>query len=372
METLKTIPTLSYHHTLNPLNAASFAGLRYVSDQSPGIQRLRAGKGFLYRDGKGRLVREKEILSRIRALAIPPAWQGVWICSHEHGHLQAVGRDSRGRKQYRYHAKWRKIRDETKYHKMIAFGKSLPKLRKRVARDLKHPGLSRNKVIATVIRLLEVTLIRIGNEEYAQENHHFGLTTLRNRHVTVGRSSIRFQFRGKSGVLRSVQINDPKLARIVKRCQDLPGHELFQFIDDEGKRHCLDSADVNSYLRETLGEEFTAKDFRTWAGTVLAAQALIAFEETTLVTQLKKNVVKAVEQVAQRLGNTRAVCRKSYIHPTVVEAYLQGILVRGLSMTSVSKTFSAKSGLSPQEKIVLCFLQDRLRRESLPPRRRAA
>ncbi|HEY2748441.1 MAG TPA: DNA topoisomerase IB [Polyangia bacterium] len=310
---------------LDPLEAAAEAGLRWIGDDVPGIRRIRAGKGFRYVDERGHAVRDKKTLARIAALVIPPAWRGVWICASPNGHMQATGRDARGRKQYRYHARWREKRDETKYDKMILFGLALPKIRARVDEDLGRPGLPREKILATVVRLLETTLIRVGNEEYARTNHSYGLTTLRDRHVDVDGAELRFEFRGKSGVRRAVSLHDRRLARIIRRCQDLPGHELFQYLDDDGARRAIDSQDVNDYLREVTGQEITAKDFRTWNGTVLAAAALCAASRDG-ARPSKRQVARCIEEVAARLGNTKAVCRKCYVHPKVIDAYLDGSL----------------------------------------------
>jgi DNA topoisomerase-1 len=344
--------------------AARVAGLVYVSDASPGIRRLRAGKGFRYIGPDGKPVRNREELRRIRALVIPPAWTAVWICTNPNGHIQAVGRDARGRKQYRYHPRWREVRDETKYERVIAFGQALPHIRARAEHDLARPGLPREKVLATVVRLLETTLIRVGNEEYARHNGSFGLTTMRDRHVEISGQTIRFEFRGKSGVRHNVDVSDRQLAGIVKQCQDLPGYELFQYLDADGQRHSIDSTDVNAYLREISGQEFTAKDFRTWAGTVLAARVLREFEAFDSQTQAKQNIVRAIEAVAKRLGNTRTVCRKCYVHPAVLEAYLDGSLVQTLSQRAEEEIVDSLSELPPEEAAVLAFLQQRLKREA--------
>jgi len=310
----------------DPVLSAKEAGLRYVSDAQPGIRRKKAGKGFYYVDADGKRIRDKDTLKRIRALVIPPAWTDVWICANPRGHLQATGRDARGRKQSRYHPRWREIRDETKYERMLIFGTALRSIRMRLEEDLALPGLPRNKVLATIVRLMERTLIRVGNDEYARENHSYGLTTMRGKHVQVNGSTVVFRFRGKSGKQHTVGVEDRRLARIVRQCQDLPGYELFEYLDESGETHKVDSADVNDYLREISGQDFTAKDFRTWAGTVLASLALREFEEFTSETQAKKNVVEAIKAVAQRLGNTPAVCRKCYVHPAVLECYLAGKL----------------------------------------------
>jgi DNA topoisomerase-1 len=348
----------------DPVAAARAAGLRYVRDDRPGIRRVRRGGGFGYTDPDGRSVTDEETLGRIRALAIPPAWTDVWICPSPNGHLQATGRDAKGRKQYRYHPRWREVRDETKYDRMVAFGLALPRLRARVEADLARPGLPREKVLATVVRLLETTLVRVGNSEYARANGSFGLTTLRDRHVEVEGGTVRFAFRGKSGVRHRIDVRDRRLAQVVRRCRDLPGQELFQYVDDGGATRAVDSADVNEYLREAAGEEFTAKDFRTWAGTVLAARALEEFRAFDSEAQARRNVVAAVESVAKRLGNTPSVCRKCYVHPAVVDAYLDGTLLESLGRR-VERELTGRLGeLGPEEAAVLAFLQERLRRDA--------
>jgi DNA topoisomerase-1 len=343
----------------DPVAAAKAAGLRYVRDDKPGIRRLRHGKGFRYVDPTGAPVRDADTLARIRSLAVPPACVDVWICPAANGHLQATGRDARGRKQYRYHARWRAARDETKYERVITFGLALPRIRARVEEDLARPGLPREKVLATVVRLLETTLIRIGNEEYARDNQSFGLTTLRNRHVEVEGATVRLAFRGKSGVRHRIDVRDKRLARIVRRLHDLPGQELFGYLE-EGQARSVDSADVNDYLREAAGQDFTAKDFRTWAGTVLAAQALDAFTAFDSETQAKRNVMEAIESVARRLGNTMTVCRKCYVHPAVVDAYLDGTLAESLRRRIERELSERLRELPPEEAVVLAFLQRRL------------
>jgi DNA topoisomerase-1 len=350
-----------------PAHSAKSAGLRYVSDTHPGIARVRAGKSFAYVDADGRKVNDPDVLLRIRQLVIPPAWEKVWICPDERGHIQAVGRDQRGRKQYRYHPKWREVRDETKYEKMIAFVHALPRVRARVRRDLAKPGLPREKVLATVVRLLETTFIRVGNEEYANSNDSYGLTTLQDRHARIAGSSIRFRFKGKSGVEHEIDVADPHLAKIVRKCQELPGAELLQYVDEEAKVRDIGSSDVNDYLREITGQDFTAKDFRTWAGTVLAAVALREFEHVDSKARQKKNIVQAVESVAKRLGNTRAVCKKCYIHPAVFEAFADGSLLQSAA-PRVKKLARSASGLRTDEAAVLELLQKRLAGESKPCR----
>ena len=308
------------------MQSARDAGLRYVSGATRGIQRRKAGSRFRYLAADGTVVRDHATLARIRALAIPPAWESVWICPQANGHVQATGRDARGRKQYRYHARWREVRDESKYDRVAAFARVLPRIRRRVRADLALGGLRREKVLATVVRLLETTFMRVGNEAYARENESFGLTTLRERQVRVRGSRLRFEFRGKSGVEHRIEVSDPLLARIVRRMQDLPGEELFCYLDESGETRVIESADVNAYLRETAGDAFTSKDFRTWAGSLLAARALRALGPCDSPAQAKKNIVQAVEAVSRQLGNTKAVCRKCYIHPAIFDSYLDGTL----------------------------------------------
>ena len=339
--------------------SARAAGLRYVSDESPGISRRRSGRAFRYLHPDGRAVRDRDTLARIRALAVPPAWTEVWICARDDGHVQATGRDARRRKQYRYHRRWHEVRDETKYGRMIAFAEALARIRRRVARDLSLPGLPRAKVLATVVRLLETTRIRVGNEEYARENDSFGLTTLRGRQVRVRGSKLNFRFRGKSGVQHDIELSDPRLAAIVRHMQDLPGEELFQYVDDHGETRGIESADVNGYLRDIAGEDFTSKDFRTWGGTVLAARALRALPPCESAAQGKRNVAQAIETVARELGNTRAVCRKCYIHPAILESYLEGSLHQSMQGARV-------------ETAVVAVLRARRKRDAAEARRSGA
>src|SRR2546423_2764398 len=312
-----------------PAAAAKAAGLRYADTSARGIGRVRAGRGFGYRSPDGRRVRDRAVLRRIRRLAIPPAWTDVWISPHEEDHVQATGRDARGRKQYRYHDRWRETRDTAKYARLLDFARALPRIRGRVAADLRRPGLARERVRATVSRLLEETLIRVGNDEYAKRNRSFGLTTLRDDHVAVRGSKIRFRFRGKSGIQHEVDVTDRRLARIVRELDELPGQHLFQYADADGTPHPVDSDDVNAYLREVAGDDFTAKDFRTWAGTVLAARALARAGAFDGEREGRRNVVAAIDEVARRLRNTRAVSRACYIHPAVIDAYLDGSLLGG-------------------------------------------
>jgi DNA topoisomerase I len=349
-----------HHDPADPAVAARAAKLRYVSDKQPGIRRRRDAHGFTYLNPDGSEVTDEDTLARIRKLAIPPAYEEVWICRIPNGHLQAVGRDARGRKQYRYHARWRLVRDESKFGKMLVFGRILPEIRRRVAEDLGQPGLPREKVLAAIVRLLEMTLARVGNEEYAKANHSFGLTTLRNRHVRVDGNRIAFDFRGKHGLKHHIDLRDRRLARIVKRCRDIPGQDLFRYLDEDGEAHSVDSEDVNDYLRAISGEEITAKDFRTWAATNLAALALKELEAFDTQTKAKKNVVHAVEAVAKLLGNTPAICRKCYIHPAIFDGYLDGSLLDGLKTRAEEALDQPDSGLSAEETAVTAFLSKRL------------
>jgi DNA topoisomerase I len=345
----------------DPAESAKAANLRYVTDSTPGISRRKRRTGFEYIDPSGKVIRDPEELQRFKSLAIPPAWREVWICPLHNGHLQATGRDIKGRKQHRYHPRWREVRDENKYGRILAFAKALPVIREKVDNDLRLPGLPRDKILATVVRLLETSHIRVGNEEYARQNKSYGLATLRNRHVNVSGSTIRFEFRGKSGVEHALDINDRRLAKIIKRCQDLPGYELFQYLDQDGERHTIDSSDVNEYIRQIAGEEFSTKDFRTWAGTVLAARALQQCETAESNSQSKRNIVQAVESVAEILGNTKAVCRKCYIHPAVIQSYIDGSLLRVLSRRVKKKLPGPLHKLEPEEAAVLGLLRTRLK-----------
>ena len=343
------------------MKEATRSGLHYVSDRRPGIKRVRKGDQFNYRLSNGRLVRDAATLKRIKSLVIPPAWQDVWICPDPQGHLQAVGRDARARKQYRYHPRWREVRDETKFNRMIAFGKALPKIRRQVGRELRQQGLGRNRILAAVVRLLELTAFRVGNDEYANHNKSYGLTTLRHHHARVKGSRIQFNFRGKSGKQQCVNVDHPTLSRIVRKCQDLPGQDLFQYLDDEGRVHDVTSGDVNSYLAEITGKDFTAKDFRTWTGTVLAALALREFELVDSKTKAKRNMVEAIERVAKRLGNTPAVCKKCYIHPVIFDSYLDGTLVASLRTSAEREMRRSLTRLRPEEAAVVTLLQQRLK-----------
>lgn len=346
------------------VKAAREAGLRHVSDTRPGITRHRAGKGFGYRLPNGSGLKDDRALARIRALAVPPAYTDVWISTDPLGHIQATGRDARGRKQYRYHPRWREERDGNKYDRLAAFARVLPKIRRRVARDLKAPGLSREKVLAAIVRLLEETRIRIGNESYAKQNRSFGLTTLRNRHAAVNGAKVQFEFVGKGGKKWQVELHDRRLARIVRSCQDLPGQDLFEYRDDGGTVRAVGSADVNAYLREISGQDLSAKDFRTWAGTVLAADALRSLGASQAQRGPKRRIRGMIEEVAEALGNTVAICRKCYIHPRVIEAYLDGSLGDFFAGIPAPKRSPPATALSPAEKAVLALLRRRRRSPS--------
>ena len=327
----------------------------------PGIERKRAGKGFTYVRADGTRLADRKEIARIRALAIPPAYNDVWICPHPNGHIQATGRDARGRKQYRYHPRWREVRDETKFGRLLDFSRVLPAIRAQVERDLSRAGLSREKVLATVVSLLECTGIRVGNDEYARANRSFGLTTLRNRHVEISGSKLRFQFRGKSGKIHDVELTDRRLARIVARCQAIPGETLFQYEDENGVRQTVDSADVNSYLRQIAGQDFTAKDFRTWWGTLLAVAALRELGPAASEREAKSVVLQAIDKVAEQLNNTRAVCRKYYVHPAVFEAYLAGTMLAGLGNGNAKAAAEAAANLSDEERAVVRLLRRQLK-----------
>jgi len=342
---------------LDPAASARIAGLRYVNDETmPGLRRVGSANRVRYVDPSGRTVSDRAELQRIRSLAIPPAWTDVWICPSPLGHLQATGRDARGRKQYRYHPRWREVRDEVKYGRLIAFAEALPGIRARTNNDLRKSGLPREKVLAAVVQLLEKTLIRVGNDEYARENGSFGLTTMRDQHAKIQGQTVRFEFRGKSGIQHAIDLRDRRLARIVKACRDLPGYELFQYVDDDGTRQVIDSGDVNAYLREITGQDFTAKDFRTWAGTVLAAKALAEVAHFASNAEAKRNVVRAIESVAKRLGNTKAVCRKCYIHPAILDAYMEGATISTMKAR-------ARASLNDEETAVVKMIERRLRKK---------
>lgn len=346
------------------MNAAEEAGLRYVSDDQPGYRRKARGDDFDYFDAEGKPIQDEQRLLRLNRLAIPPAWTDVWICPTPNCHIQATGRDARRRKQYLYHERWREIRDENKYDRMIAFGKALPKIRRRVAQDLKLPGLPREKVLATVVQLLERTFIRIGNEEYARDNKSFGLTTMKDRHVEVKGSKLRFRFRGKSGKEHEVDVTDRHIAKIISKLQDLPGQALFQYIDDGGEIRDVNSQDVNEYLREITDDDFSAKDFRTLAGTVLTAVALKAQEKFETKKQAKSNITTAIKAVAKILGNTPAICRKCYVHPAIFESYLDQKSIEGLKQMTEEALEKEDVDLRSSEKAVLKFLDSRLAKKA--------
>jgi DNA topoisomerase I len=349
---------------VDPRNAAEYAGLRYVSDARPGIRRKKAGTGFTYTRLDGARLSEKDVLKRIKSLAIPPAWTDVWICPFADGHIQATGRDARGRKQYRYHTRFREVRDSTKYEHVVAFADALPGLRQRVKEHMALRGLPREKVLATVVHLLETTLIRVGNDEYAEQNSSYGLTTLKNRHVAVDGNEVRFRFSGKSGKQWSLRVRDKRVAKIIKACQELPGQELLQYIDESGNCQDVTSTDVNNYLKEITGKDITAKDFRTWASTVLAAMALNELKSFDSAAQAKRNLREAIEKVAGRLGNTPAICRKCYVHPEVLNSYMDGNLVLELKAKAENELRGDVKSLRPEEAAVLALLRGRLAKEA--------
>ena len=357
---------------VDPRDAAESAGLLYVSDEEPGIRRRKAGKGFSYIRPGGAKVEDEPTLQRIRKLDIPPAWTDVWICPDPHGHIQATGRDDKNRKQYRYHPRWREVRDSTKYEHILEFAQALPAIRARIAEDMARRGLPREKVLATVVHLLETTLIRVGNPDYAKQNKSYGLTTLRDRHVDVDGSELRFEFKGKSGKKWRLRVKDRRIARVVKACQDMPGQHLFQYVDEAGERQAVTSADVNAYLREITGRDVTAKDFRTWAGTVLAAMALREFESFDTAAKAKKNLRAAIENVAARLGNTPTICRQCYVHPEVLNSYLEGSLLEEIKDEVETELREDLDGLKPEEAAVLSLLQRRLTRDLDASRPKAA
>lgn len=349
---------------VDPKDAAESVGLSYVSDETPGITRRKAGRGWSYRDPEGRILKDRDTIERIDKLAIPPAYTAVWICPDPNGHLQATGRDARGRKQYRYHARFREVRDGTKYEHMITFAQSLPTIRRAVAEHMAMRGLPREKVLATVVHLLETTMIRVGNADYAKQNKSYGLTTLANRHVRIEGTELRFRFKGKSGKEWNLKIRDRRVARIVRQSQELPGQQLFQYIDEDGERKGVTSGDVNEYLKTIAGTAITAKDFRTWTGTVLAALALAELERFDSEAAAKRNVRTAIEQVAARLGNTPTVCRKCYVHPEIIDSYLADALVLEVKQEVERELAEDVEGLRPEEALVLAFLQQRLARKA--------
>ena len=348
------------------ISSAEMAGLSFVSDTDAGITRKRRGTGFQYRLPSGEVVTDRAQLARIRKLAIPPAWTEVWICPSAEGHIQATGRDARGRKQYRYHAEWHRVRDEAKYGRLLTFARALPRIRSTVDSHMRERGLGRNKVLATVVHLLETTLIRVGNREYAKANKSYGLTTLQDRHADFSGSTIRFKFRGKTGKEWRLKVSNRRVARIVRSCQELPGQHLFQYEDDDGNVCQVSSADVNAYLREIGGSDITAKDFRTWAGTVLATMALAEFEKFDSATAAKRNIRSAIGTVASRLGNTLTICRKCYVHPEVLKCYLEGELVSSLQQKIRKELREQISVLRPEEAATLVLLQTRLEGRTEP------
>lgn len=337
--------------------SAEAARLRYVNDGTPGFARKRTAKGFRYVDRQGRPLHDKTHLARIKALAIPPAWREVWICPYANGHIQATGIDVKGRKQYRYHKEWRAIRDEAKYAHMLDFALHLPLIREKVDADLAKPGLCREKVLALVIALLEKTMIRVGNDEYARTNRSFGLTTLRNRHVEVQGGRIAFHFRGKSRVEHAIELQNARLARLVRKMKDLPGQALFQYVDDAGERHTVSSSDVNAYLKAMTGRDYTAKDFRTWSGTLHTFQSLTTLEPFENQTQAKKNVVQAITEAARKLGNTPTICRKCYVHPLIIETYMAGKLLEAMAQPAGQES---PAPLEAIERHVIALLQAEL------------
>ncbi len=339
----------------DPRKAARAAHLRYVNDGEPGIRRERAGKGFSYIGPDGQRIHDQATRDRIAALVIPPAWTDVWICVDEDGHIQATGRDDKGRKQYRYHPRWQDIRGETKFNRMMLFGQALPKIRERVEHDLSRRGLPRKKVLAAVVRLLGSTFIRVGNMEYARDNDSFGLTTMRDEHVEIAGATLHFEFRGKSGKDHVVEMKDRRLARIVRSCQDVPGQDLFQYTDDQGNAHRVTSADVNAYIQDASGESFTAKDFRTWGGTMLAIQALAGLEPFADENASKKNLVAMYKSVAEQLGNTVAVCKKYYVYPLIAELYRSGRLADYVSSNERDSDGDVHS-LQQWERVLIAIL----------------
>jgi DNA topoisomerase-1 len=348
---LKQAEELETGLPVEPAEAAAAAGLRYVNPGEPGIRRRRTGRGFTYLNSTGARVSSERVLARIKSLAIPPAWTQVWICPSPHGHIQATGRDKKGRKQYIYHPRWREVRDATKYERMIAFGEALPRIRRRVKQDLSLRGLPREKVLAAVVSLLDETHIRVGNSEYARRNRSYGLTTLRDQHVDIRGSQLEFHFVGKSGKEHDVVVQDQRLARIVKQCRDIPGQHLFQYLDENGERQSIHSDDVNDYLRRITGQDFTAKDFRTWGGTVLALRELRRRGMAETRTKAEKQVREAIKITAEALGNTPAVCRRSYIHPAVLTFYLNGQLGQ---LGAVGRT---RRGMRREEQVLLVLLE---------------
>jgi DNA topoisomerase-1 len=359
IESLDAVQTI-----VDPRDAAESAGLRYVSDERPGIRRKKVGTGFSYVRADGSRLMERGALKRIKALAIPPAWTDVWICPFPDGHIQATGRDAKGRKQYRYHARFREVRESTKYEHVVAFADALPSIRDTVREHMALRGLPREKVLATVVHLLETTLIRIGNDDYAKQNNSYGLTTLKNRHVAVNGNEVRFRFTGKGGKQWSLRVRDRRIAKIIRACQELPGQELLQYIDEQGNCQDVTSSDVNEYLKAITGKDITAKDFRTWAGTVLAAMTLSELQSFDNAAQAKRNLRSAIEKVSARLGNTPTICRKCYIHPEVLNSYLDGNLLLEVKSQVENELRSVVENMKPEEAAVLALLRGRLARQA--------
>lgn len=340
----------------DPKAAARSIKLVYVNDSTPGITRVKNGKGFKYLDKNEEVIKDDETIARIKSLVLPPAWEEVWICHKANGHLQATGKDKRGRKQYRYHEKWVALRNETKFFRLYEFGKKLPKIRKQIKKDIRKKSLAKDKVIAIALELLEKSMIRVGNSYYEKEYGSYGLTTLKDKHVKIKGGGMKIKFKGKKGVMQEIEVRERHLARLVKKCRDIPGQELFQYYDEDGELHSLDSGHINEYLHEVAGEEFTAKDFRTWAGTVNAIKHFSDLDPCDTKTQIKKNIVQVVDLVAGQLGNTRSVCRKYYVHPAILEAYEVGELKNYLEHLCHYKP--TKHGLRVEEKLLLKFLKD--------------
>jgi DNA topoisomerase I len=360
-------PPDSAQAIVDPRDAAESACLRYVSDERPGIRRKKTGTGFSYTRPDGSRLSGPDALKRMRALAIPPAWTDVWICPFSDGHIQAIGRDAKGRKQYRYHARFREVRESTKYEHVVAFADALPSIRETVREHMALRGLPREKVLATVVHLLETTLIRVGNDDYARQNNSYGLTTLKNRHVAVEGNEVRFRFTGKGGKQWSLRVRDRRVAKIIRACQELPGQELLQYIDEQGNCQDITSTDVNEYLKAITGKDITAKDFRTWAGTVLAAMALSELESFDSAAQAKRNLRSAIEKVSARLGNTPTICRKCYIHPEVLNSYMDGNLVLEIKSQVESELRSGVANMKPEEAAVLALLRSRLAKQAEQP-----
>jgi DNA topoisomerase-1 len=349
---------------VDPRDAAESVGLKYVSDERPGIRRKKAGTGFSYVRPDGSKLTGPDTMKRIKALAIPPAWTDVWICPSPDGHIQATGRDAKGRKQYRYHARFREVRESTKYERVVAFADALPSIRDTVREHMALRGLPPEKVLATVVHLLETTLIRVGNDDYARQNNSYGLTTLKNRHVAVEGNEVRFRFTGKGGKQWSLRVRDRRIAKIIKACQELPGQELLQYIDEQGNCQDVTSTDVNEYLKAITGKDITAKDFRTWAGTVLAAMTLSELQSFDNAAQAKRNLRSAIEKVSARLGNTPTICRKCYIHPEVLNCYMDGNLILEIKSQVESELRSAVENMKPEEAAVLALLRGRLAKQA--------